>query len=201
MADKKLFVSHAAADLETVSELVGPIYNLPIGVHVAGEEIEPGHSRRDLTGRLANSDLLLVLLTEAGADDHWVNQELGYATARDVPILPVVEADAYQKGYANGIESIEFDPDSLKITVFNLLCRLRSTLAPVGQLSKPGWYIEFPCGTNGCGTVVTLDIEQRQKSLWQQYKHGNALAATCPSCSVQYQFNPATLGFIGRQEP
>jgi len=201
MADKKLFVSHAPDDLESVSEIVGPVRNLPVDVHVAVEDVELGRSRRNLKGRLANSDLMLVFLTESAANNHWVNQELGYATAKGVPILPVVEDDAYQRGYSKEIESVEFEPDSPEITVFNLLCRLRSELDPIGELSKPGWYVEFPCSHAGCAAMVVLTIEQRQKELWQHYEHGDVLTATCEQCSTAYQFNPATLGFIQQIEP
>jgi hypothetical protein len=201
MADKKLFVSHAGADLETIMEIVGPLRNLPLGLHVAGQEVGPGHSRAELTSRLADSDLMIVFLTETAADDHWVHQEVGFATARDVLILPLVEDESFQRGYSSDCEGVDFHSDQLELTVFNLLSRLRTTLAPLGNLSKPSWYVEFPCSVTGCGTMVTLGIGDQQKTLWQRYKHGDTLAATCQECSAQYQFNPATLGFVGRQDP
>jgi hypothetical protein len=201
MADKKLFVSHAPDDLEAVNEIVAPVRNLPVDIHVAFEEVEPGRSRRNLKGRLANSDLMLVFLTEAATENHWVNQELGYATAKGVPMLPIVEDEPYQRGYSKEIEAVEFEPDSPEVTVFNLLCRLRSELDPIGELSKPGWYLEFPCSNTGCNTTVVLAIEQRQKELWKHFEHGDVLTATCEQCSTKYQFNPAKLGFIQQIEP
>lgn len=200
MADKTLFVSHAADDLETVTEVVGPLQNLPLGVHVAGQEVEPGHGRGALTGRLANSDLLLALFTETAATDHWVQQELGYATAREITIVPITEDESLQRGYTQNLDGVELHPDRLELTVFNLLGRLRTKLAPLGNLSKPSWYVEFPCSASGCKTVVTLGIGDQQKTLWQRYKHGDTLTATCSECSTQYQFNPATLGYIGRRD-
>lgn len=201
MADKQLFVSHAPADLEPVTEIMGPIRNLPFDVYVAVEEIEPGRSRRNLKGRLSNSDLMLSFLTESSVDNHWVNQELGYATAKGIPVLPVVESERYQRGYSKEIEGVEFDRENPEVTVFNLLCRLRSELEPIGELSMPSWYVSFPCSRKGCERTVTLDIERRQKELWQQYEHGNTITAECEACGSRYEFNPATLGFIERIDP
>ena len=201
MSDKQVFVSHAPGDLDLVGELFTPIRNLPVDFYLAVEEIEPGRSRQNLEGRLSNADLLVSVLTPTSIEDHWVNQELGYATAKGVPILPLVHADVRQRGYAEQVEGVELDPESPTTTIFNLLSRLRSELEPIGSLSMPSWYLSFPCTYEGCGTTVSLEIEERQKALWRLYEHGELLTATCTTCGAAYEFNPATLGFIERIGP
>lgn len=198
MVDTRIFVSHAPEDLETVQEVLSPIRNLPVDVALAGEAVEPGRTRRTLEGQLANSQLLVSMLTDAGAAHYWVNQELGYAVAKGLPIVPVVEDESYQRGYIEGTDGVEFDHADLERTIFDLLCRLRSELEPLGSLSTPDWFLEFPCGREGCGHRVVLDIDRRQRELWQEYEHGRTIAVECEGCGSTYEFNPATLGYIRR---
>ncbi|WP_435360688.1 toll/interleukin-1 receptor domain-containing protein [Haloarchaeobius sp. DFWS5] len=200
MTDAQVFVSHASADVEAVSEVFTTVRNLPVGVHVALDEVEPGRTRGDLKGRLANSDVVVCVLTEAAMESHWVQQEIGYATAKGIPVLPLYEAGIDPPGYIDRVEGVEFQPDETEVTVFNLLCRIRAVLAPLGTLSSPNWFVQFPCNFADCDHPVTLDIEQTQKSLWQQYKHNQPLAASCPDCGSRYLFNPATLGYVKRED-
>ena len=201
MAEEQVFVSHAPADFELVEEIVSTIRNLPIEVHVALEEVESGRSRQNLKGRLSNSDVVVAVLSEDGEYNQWVNQEIGYAIANGIPVLPLYGKSVSPPGFLADQEGVTLEPDDLAVTVFNLLCRLQSELAPLGALSTPNWYVRFPCNFDDCGTVVTLTIDQTQKSLWQMYEHNQALVATCEACSTQYFFNPATLGFVRREGP
>ncbi|WP_439025914.1 toll/interleukin-1 receptor domain-containing protein [Haloarchaeobius sp. DT45] len=201
MTDTQVFVSHATEDLELAQELFGTVRNLPVGVHLAMEAIESGRARGDLKGRLANSDVVVAILTEDGVTDTWVNQEVGYATARGIPVLPLYAAGVEPPGYIEHVEGVTLEPDEIPVTVFNLLCRLRAELAPLGTLSTPNWFVRFPCNFHGCEHPVLLDIEQRQKDLWQLYKHNQPLVATCDECGSNYLFNPVTLGYVQREDP
>ncbi len=39
------------------------------------------------------SDYVIPILTDKSITQQWVHQEIGYATARNIPIIPIVEAD------------------------------------------------------------------------------------------------------------
>lgn len=200
MTDERVFVSHAPADAEIVEELFAPVRNLPFAVHVAMEEIEPGRSRHNLTGRLDNSDVLVAVLTESSAGNAWVNQEIGYATANGVPIVPLYEDELQRAGYVDRVEGVEIERGDPQVTIFNLLCRLRSELAPLGALSVPNWFLQFPCNFEGCGERVTVEIDAGQKDLWRMHEHNQTIAADCPECGSTYHFEPATLGFLHRED-
>ncbi|AGN02060.1 hypothetical protein L593_10575 [Salinarchaeum sp. Harcht-Bsk1] len=201
MAETRVFVSHATADLDVAQNLCSSIRNLPLTVALAGEEVQPGRVRRNLEGQLRNSDLAIALLTDEGAADYWVNQELGYAVAKGLPIIPIVEDDAYLRGYVEGTDGVQYDAENPEVTVFNLLSRVRSELEPIGTLSSPNWYVAFPCNNGQCRAEVQLEIDQLQKDLWQKYEHGKLLRAECPECGASYEFNPATLGFVRSVPP
>ncbi|WP_435363461.1 toll/interleukin-1 receptor domain-containing protein [Haloarchaeobius sp. DYHT-AS-18] len=201
MTDAQVFVSHAAEDLELAQELFGTVRNLPVDFYLAMEEIESGRTRTDLKGRLANSDLVIALFTREHVTEPWVNQEVGFAVAKGVPVLPMYDEGVDRPGYITNVEGVQLDRDEIPVTVFNLLCRLRAELAPLGTLSTPNWYVRFPCNFESCDHPVILDVDATQKDLWQEYKHNQPLVATCDECNSRYLFNPVTLGYVERQDP
>jgi hypothetical protein len=200
MTGEQVYVSHAPGDLELVQDLFSTVKNFPFGVHIALEEIESGRSRKRLEGRLANSDLVVAVLTEDAAENRWINQEIGYAVAKGIPVLPLHDEDRSRLGFISDVEGVAIDRNNLTFTIFNLLCRLRSELAPLGALSVPNWYIRFPCTVPDCGQPVTLELEHGQTKLWKLHSHGKHLSASCKVCGSTYYFNPATIGFVGRED-
>lgn len=199
MTGEQVYVSHAPGDLELVQDLFSTVKNFPFGVHIALEEIESGRSRKRLEGRLANSDLVVAVLTEDATENKWINQEIGYAVAKGIPVLPLHD-EIDRRGYISDVEGVAIDRSNLSFTIFNLLCRLRSELAPLGALSVPNWYIRFPCTVPDCGHPVTLELEQGQTKLWKLHSHGKLLTTSCEVCESTYYFNPATIGFVSRED-
>lgn len=199
MADTELFVSHAPADFDRISELVGPVRNLPITVSVAQDVVDPDRSRAQIKRRLANSDVALLFLSSGGATDQWVNQEIGYATAEQVPLLPLADDGVELPGYVD-TDPVTVSPDRPEQTVHDILSRLRDQLEPVGELTTPSWYLSFACTHSRCTATVMRAIEQTQHELWKTYEHGDTVTAVCDNCGTSYEFNPATLGFIEKYE-
>lgn len=200
MTREQLFVSHAPEDLELVQNLFSTVKNFPFGVHVALEEVESGRSRARLEGRLANSDVVVAVLTDRSTGNRWIDQEVGYAIAKGIPVLPLYDDEAKRGGYVSDVEGVAIDRENLSVTVFNLLCRLRSELAPLGALSVPNWYVRFPCNLANCGTPVTLDVTDGQTKLWKRHQHGTLLRTSCDVCESTYYFDPATIGFVRRED-
>ncbi len=200
MTGEQVYVSHAPGDLELVQDLFSTVKNFPFGVHIALEEIESGRARKRLEGRLANSDVVVVVLTEGSAGSQWINQETGYALAKGIPVLPLYTHESYRGGFIADVEGVTIDRENLSFTIFNLLCRLRSELAPLGALSVPNWYIRFPCTVPDCDHPVTLELSRGQTKLWKLYKHGQLLSTSCEVCASTYYFDPATIGFVRRDD-
>ncbi|MDS0478006.1 toll/interleukin-1 receptor domain-containing protein [Natrinema sp. 1APR25-10V2] len=200
MTGEQVYVSHAPGDLELVQDLFSTVKNFPFGVHIALEEIESGRSRKRLEGRLANSDVVVAVLTESAVENTWINQEIGYAVAKGIPVLPLRDEGITHHGFVSDVEGVTIDRSNLSFTIFNLLCRLRSELAPLGALSVPNWYIRFPCTVPDCGHPVTLELEQGQTKLWKLHSHGKLLSTSCEGCGSTYYFNPGTIGFVRRED-
>ena len=199
MTGEQIYVSHAPADLELVQELFSTVKNFPFGVHIALEEVESGRSRKRLEGRLANSDVVVAVLTEGSADSRWINQEIGYVLAKGIPVIPLYDHERRRGGFVADVDGVTIDRRNPSYTIFNLLSRLRSELAPLGALSVPNWYIRFPCTVPDCGHPVTLEIERDQTKLWKRYEHGKLLSASCGVCDSTYYFDAATIGYVRRE--
>jgi hypothetical protein len=201
MSDERVFVSHAPGDVETVERLFRPVRNFPFDVHVAANELGGVVTRESLKSRIGDSEMVVAVLTEAATTDPWVQQEIGYAVARGVSVLPVYERREYLDGYLTDVEGVELDDDGMDETVFRLLGNLRGELAPLGALDTPKWYIRFDCTVEDCGTPVTMSIQERQQELWRLHGHGRTIHADCEECGGRYHFDPATLGFLKRERP
>ncbi|MEY7849763.1 toll/interleukin-1 receptor domain-containing protein [Natrarchaeobius sp. A-rgal3] len=201
MTGEQVYVSHAPPDLEFVQKLFSTVKNLPFGVHIALEEVDSNSTRDRLQSRIADSDILVAVLTERSTDSRWVNQEIGYARAEGIPIFPVYAADRHRGGFIADVEGAPIERDDPSRTIFELLTGLRRHLEPLGPLSVPNWFMRFPCTTDGCPEQVVLEIDAPQSKLWKRHRHGQPLAATCEGCGGTYYFNPATLGFIRRDPP
>ncbi|RQG90580.1 toll/interleukin-1 receptor domain-containing protein [Natrarchaeobius chitinivorans] len=201
MTGEQVYVSHAPADLELVQKLFTTVRNFPFDVHVALEEVDSNENRDRLEGRIVDSDVVVAVLTDRSANSRWVNQEIGYARAEGVPVLPVYEDEAYRGGFLADVEGVAIDRDHLARTVFELLTGIRAELTPLGPLSVPNWFMRFPCTVDGCREAVVLEIESAQQKLWKQHRHGHPLFVSCDGCDATYYFNPATIGFIRRDPP
>ncbi|WP_306058279.1 toll/interleukin-1 receptor domain-containing protein [Natronococcus wangiae] len=199
MTGEQLYVSHAPVDLDLVQDLFSTVRNFPVGVHVALEEVESGRSRKRLEGRIANSNVVVAVLTERSADSRWVNQEIGYALAKGIPVLPLYTDADLRGGFLADDEGVRIDRDDLSRTVFELLCRLRRELAPLGALSVPNWYIQFTCTSARCTHPVVLELEEDQSKLWKLHEHGKLLSVSCDDCGTTYSFDPATIGYVHRE--
>jgi len=201
MSDERVFVTHAPGDRGLVEGVFRSVRNLPLHVHIAGEEVDDGRDRTGLRGRIDESDAAVAMLTEEGATNQWVNREVGYAVARDVPVVPVAPRKELIGGYLEDRPPVELHADAVHRTVFEVLSALRRELTPLGGLDTPKWYLPFRCTTDGCSEPVTLKIDRDQSDLWRLHDHGRTIHADCEACATRYHFEPATLGLIRREVP
>ena len=94
------YVSYARTDLEFVRQLVSDLNEVGISSWLDEPGIGPGsHWRTEVHERLASSDRLIVVLSEAALQSEWVRKELTVASWRqtftDAPVLfPVVLDDS-----------------------------------------------------------------------------------------------------------
>lgn len=86
----RLFISHRDIDKRRVHELASHLNEHGISLFVAHETIEPDEDwQREIRRALQSMDAMLVYITDDIFASIWVNQEIGYALARSVPIISI----------------------------------------------------------------------------------------------------------------
>jgi hypothetical protein len=90
----RIFVSHSAAARGTFEELEAAFATLGANFFLAHDDIEGGEEwRAALLRALSSMDALVTIHSTGFSQSPWTNQEVGYALARDVPIVPIINSE------------------------------------------------------------------------------------------------------------
>ncbi len=86
----KLFLSHVSEVKLPVAALKSALQDLGVAAFVAHEDIDPSREwQLEIEKALASMDAMAAILTTGFHDSQWTDQEVGYALARKVVIVPV----------------------------------------------------------------------------------------------------------------
>ncbi len=93
----KLFLSHVTADKDAIVDLKAELEPYGIDAFVAHSDIQPTEEWIDVIQRaLSTCDALAAYLTRPYHASLWTDQEVGFALARSVLVIPLkVECDPY----------------------------------------------------------------------------------------------------------
>jgi hypothetical protein len=99
----RIFISYAHDDRDKAHCLVEALKDLQFQPYF-DEDIRPGAAFTDeIRAMIARSHVFLPLLTEDSATRPWIHQEIGYAMALDIPVVPVVVgAKGRSSGWLSG---------------------------------------------------------------------------------------------------
>ncbi|MCK5014457.1 MAG: toll/interleukin-1 receptor domain-containing protein [Candidatus Omnitrophica bacterium] len=86
----RLFVSHLSSNKERVSDLKGYLERWGISAFIAHEDIEPSREwMKEVEAGLETMDALVAIVEPGFKESDWCAQEVGYALARKVDIIPL----------------------------------------------------------------------------------------------------------------
>lgn len=86
----RVFISHSHMDRAQASELKTQLNLLGVQAFVAHEDIEPTRQwLEEMRMALDSMHILAALVTKDFKSSSWTDQEVGYAVARDVPVIPI----------------------------------------------------------------------------------------------------------------
>lgn len=111
----ELFLSHASRDSEIVSQVQAQVEALAVRLYLAEHDNQAGNRlSAKVEEALERCDALIVLLTRAGYDSRYVQQEIGFAKGRGKLVIPLLDPSlaGCDLGLLNGIEYILFDTAS-----------------------------------------------------------------------------------------
>src|SRR5450631_3067324 len=108
--------SHASADRSLGEAIKTRVAHLGVETWLAEHDHQAGRRLEDkVHAALRRSTLLVVLLTRAGFDSHYVQQEIGAARHAGTLVIPMVDLTVdtdNDMAMLEGVEWISFDPDA-----------------------------------------------------------------------------------------
>ena len=108
----KIFLSHSTADKKWVSWIAENAEAIGIDVYMYEHDIQPGTTIADkVQTAIGDSQALVVLLTPNSQYSPYVQQEIGFARAKEKPVIPLVQTGVSQSSLAmlEGTEHIKFN--------------------------------------------------------------------------------------------
>lgn len=119
-APLRVFISHISCHKEHATKIKESLAEIGIASFVAHTDIEPTKEwQTQIELALASMDSFVALLTRGFKESNWTDQEVGFALARRVPILPVSRGiDPY--GFIAKIQALKWseggaNPVALKV--------------------------------------------------------------------------------------
>ena len=87
----RIFFSHSTLDLPTVRSIKDEATIAGVEVYIHEDHPEPGTDLTEkLTQAIAASDAVIVLVTANAVPSPFVNQEIGVALGKQIPVIPLV---------------------------------------------------------------------------------------------------------------
>lgn len=120
----RVFLSHNALDVQWANWIAGQAKLVGIEVYLYEHDPQPGVPiAAKVQQEIRSSDALVVLLTPVGQASPYVQQEIGYAEAAHLLIIPIVWPGVEVRSLAmlQGREYIPFDPANPAISLPTLL--------------------------------------------------------------------------------
>jgi TIR domain len=117
----RLFLSHKAEVKKETAALKERLGLYGISAFVAHEDIRPTKAWQDeIENGLASMDAFAALLTDNFHDSYWTDQEVGFALAREVPVI-AVEMGRLPYGFIGKFQALRADWDTAADGIVKLL--------------------------------------------------------------------------------
>jgi hypothetical protein len=107
----RVFISYSHAD-KTFADRIVRILEENLLTAIYDRHIQVGHRfDEDIKKYIAMSHVFVPILTEASSKRGWVHEEIGYAMALNIPVLPIVIEDQQPEMMLQMIQSVVIDKD------------------------------------------------------------------------------------------
>ncbi len=127
---RRIFISYATGDETYVKELhdsLSKLENMEIYIPEWVQKKDVNFNLKVREG-LDTSKVVIILMTFNSTNTIWLNQEIGYATAKNIPIIPIIEEGIDVKGFLEGKDYFVFNRGDFSYNVQQVITRLRSVL-------------------------------------------------------------------------
>ena len=108
----RVFISHTNQFKNDAMSIKNALKVFGIASFVAHSDIEPSEEwQKEIVCALSSMNLFIALLTEGFNESYWTDQEVGFALARKVPILPV-SREVLPYGFIEKIQALKWSRSS-----------------------------------------------------------------------------------------
>ena len=110
----RLFISHRDAFKIQAQELSDQLLEYGVSAFVAHSSIEPMDKwQKVILQGLETMEIMLAFVTDDFHESHWTNQEIGYALARDIPIISLKLGNKDPVGFIYETQAIKGSLDDV----------------------------------------------------------------------------------------
>lgn len=110
----RVFISHRDNFKAEAQELSDHLLDFGVSAFVAHSSIEPMEKwQKVILNGLETMEIMLAFVTKDFHESYWTNQEIGYAIARDIPIISLKLENQDPKGFIYETQAIKGSLDSV----------------------------------------------------------------------------------------
>jgi len=185
----KIFISYATGDENSVKEIYETLSRLEdIEVYVPehGQNVE--NASQKIKENLDRSNLVIVLITFNSTNTMWLNQEIGYASGKNVPIISIIEKGINVEGFLKGQSHIVFQRGDFKYNAYQVVSEIRKTFFQ--RLNIPTTYFIITC--TSCNKKYS-EVLVSQKDIDAKIQQRQKLSYQCKFCSKDIYVDPMNL--------
>src|SRR5579872_5267060 len=126
----KIFISYATGDESHIKELYESLSkSMKVDVYIPEWDhvVDVSYESKIKEG-INSCSAVIVLLTYNSTNTIWLNQVIGYATAKNIPIIPIIEQGIDVVGFLEGKNYFIFRRTDFDYNIQQVLTRLQSIL-------------------------------------------------------------------------
>jgi len=185
MASKfDVFLSYNESDLALVNRIMNILNRMGITTYSYKHYPEYGEYLPEIIKKnIMSSEFFVVLLTRAGIDSQWVNQEIGMAFALNRLIIPIVQMGLETKGFVELRQHIDYNTYNPEQTLQNIIYRLRYLCNATT--------IQLKCKNEDCRHSFSAHLPS-EMDIGEAVKKKNVFLLKCPRCKKKVTYSPIT---------
>ena len=184
MAQFNVFLSYSESDLALIERIKNILNRIQISVYSYTHYPEYGEYIPEIIKKnIRDSEYFVVLLTQAGIESQWVNQEIGMAFELNMLIIPIIQIEVKSKGFVELRQHINYSPHNPEDAIRDLIYRLRYLCNSTS--------IQLKCTNKNCRQHFVVAIPNEME-ISEAIENNEVFFGTCTFCKNQVHFSPKT---------
>lgn len=179
-----VFLSYNDSDLALIDRITKILSRIGIVAYSYRHFPEAGEYIPEIIKKNINdSEHFAVLLTEAGFESPWVNQEIGMAFALNLLIIPIVQKGVETKGFVELRQRIDYDPNHPEDAIKDLIFRLRYLCNAMT--------LQLTCVNENYRSEFSINLPT-EVQIGEAIEKNGIFSQACPKCKTNVSFSPKT---------